>query len=240
MKRKLIITSVIFFVIVIAMFVASRFIDFNAILGNASIPVFLTIQILSTVLLCFVPATSMTFIIIAVSLYGPTWQCFVICFSGVIISSIIMDLIGRFGGSKLICKLIGENAYNEALQLLKIKGTVYIPVMYLLPVFPDDAICMAAGACKVPWWIHYIEIILCRGIGCATIVFGISILPLSFPSSWQFFIDNLWNYIVEVTVIVTWVIIMLYIARRIDKWLTERRKRNANENDNNTTNGKQS
>ena len=221
MKKRIIIASAIFFSILAAMIVASIFIDFRSLLSGASIPVFLMVQITCTVLLCFVPATSMTFIGIGIYLFGPTWQCFVICFSGVIASSVIMDLIGRFGGSHLIVKLIGHEAYDEALNLLKTKGTVYIPVMYLLPVFPDDAICMAAGTIKVKWWIHYIEIVLCRGIGCATIVFGISILPYPFTLDFSFVFAHIWDYLLEITVIVFWVIVMLYIARRIDVWLTK-------------------
>lgn len=181
--------------------------------------VFLLIQISLTVVLCFVPGTSMTMITVGILCFGANWKTFILCFSGVILSSFIMDLIGRFGGSRVIIKLIGEDSYNEAMKLLDTKGLVYVPVMYLLPVFPDDAICMACGAMKVKWWVHYIEIVLCRGIGCATIVFGINLLPEEVTS---FTSTNIWDYIVVITVLAFWVIILLWLARKIDKWLTKK------------------
>lgn len=195
--------------------------------GSLGILIFLILQILSTVLLCFVPATSMTFITLGVIMFGANWKAFLICFSGIIISSFLMDAIGRFGGSKLIIKLVGEKTYNEALELLQTKGVVYVPIMYLLPVFPDDAICMCCGALKIKWWVHYIEIILCRGIGCATIVFGVNLLPQDLmnalsPFDWAFISTHIFDYLTMLTVLAFWVIVMLFIARKIDKWLTNK------------------
>ena len=195
--------------------------------GNWGWIVFLLLQVTATIFLCMVPATSMTFITVGVVLFGANWKTFLLCFSGVIIASIIMDLIGRFGGSKLIKKLIGEKSYTETLTLMQEKGTVYVPVMYLLPIFPDDFICMICGSLRVKFWIHLIEIVLCRGIGCATIVFGISILPTELIDGlksfdFNFIITHLWEYITMITVLVFWVIVLLFIARKIDVWLSKK------------------
>ena len=194
--------------------------------GGWSVVVFLLVMIAFTTLLSFVPVASMTFILVGVALFGPNWKTFLICFAGVILSSVLMDLIGRFGGSKLIKLLIGEDDYNEAAGLVQEKGMVYVPVMYLLPMFPDDAICMVVGATKMNFWVHLLEIVLCRGIGCATIVFGVSILPKDLTDNlkafnWEFIGNNLFRYIEMITVIVFWVIVMLWIARKIDKALTK-------------------
>lgn len=197
--------------------------------------VFLLIQIAVTTLLCFVPATSMLFITLGVLMFGATWQTFLLCFGGVIISSICMDLIGRFGGSKLIVKLIGQQSYDNALKLLETKGVVYVPLMYLLPIFPDDAICMCCGAMKMKWWVHYIEIVLCRGIGCATIVFGLNLLPKDLIDNlkafnWTYIGQHIFEYITMITVIVFWVIVLLVVANKIDKWLQKRKdKKNGQE-----------
>ena len=197
--------------------------------GSWSWLIFLLLQIVVTTLLCFVPATSMIFITVGVVLFGARASTFLLCFSGVLISSICMDLIGRFGGSKLIIKLIGQESYDEALNLIQTKGMVYVPIMYLLPIFPDDAICMLCGSLKIKWWVHYIEIFLCRGIGCATIVFGLNLLPQELIENfktfnWAYVGEHIFEYITMVTVIVFWVIVLLFIARKVDKWLEQRRK----------------
>lgn len=180
--------------------------------------VFLVIQVFVTVVLCFVPATSTTFTTLGIVLFGSNVKTFLIVFSGIFISSIIMDLIGRIGGSKLIIKLIGKEEYDNALGLLKEKGVVYVPFMYLLPLFPDDAICMCVGATKINFWIHSLEILLCRGIGCATMVFGINIIPEEITS---FSSTNIWDYIVVITVLAFWLIVLFKIARFIDKKLSK-------------------
>lgn len=192
--------------------------------------VFLVLQVICTSLLCMVPATSMTFITVGVILFGANWKTFLLCFAGVILASFLMDAIGRFGGSKLIKKIIGTKSYEETFSLVQTKGMVYIPVMYLLPIFPDDFICMICGSLRVKWWIHYLEIILCRGIGCATIVFGVSILPDALISAlksfdWAYIGSHLWDYITMLTVLVFWVIVLLFIARKIDKFLSKKIKK---------------
>ena len=85
------------------------------------------------------------------------------------------------------------------------------------------------------FWVHLLEIFLCRGIGCATIVFGVSILPVELTDNlkafnWEFIGAHLFEYIEMLTVIVFWVIVMLYIARKIDKFLTKRMKKKQQEN----------
>ena len=78
----------------------------------------------------------MTFILVGVAMFGATWQTFLLCFAGVITSSFLMDILGRFGGSKIIIKLIGEEDYLKAEKLIKEKGISYLPLFYLFPAFP--------------------------------------------------------------------------------------------------------
>ena len=201
--------------------------------GGWSVVVFLLVMIAFTTLLSFVPVASMTFILVGVALFGPNWKTFLICFAGVILSSVLMDLIGRFGGSKLIKLLIGEDDYNEAAGLVQEKGMVYVPVMYLLPIFPDDAICMVSGATKMNFWVHLLEIILCRGIGCATIVFGLQIIPQDLVNNlkvfnWTYIGHNLIEYIRLLVLIVTYLGLLFFFTRKIDKWLTKYLKKRKN------------
>ena len=83
-----------------------------------------------------------------------------------------MYLIGKFGGRKIVEKIIGEKDCETASQLLNNKGIAYFPVMMLFPIFPDDALIMIAGTLNMSlkWFIP--SIAFGRGIGVATIVFG--------------------------------------------------------------------
>lgn len=192
---------------------------FNAIKGHWwSYLVFLLLQVILTTLLCFAPGGSMAFILLGVALFGATWETFLVCFAGVIISSILMDLIGRYGGSKLIVKFIGEEDYKKALGIITEKGSVYLPIMYLLPIFPDDALCMCAGMIKIKFWLHLIYILLCRGIGVATIVFGISLIPFET-------FNSLYDYLVCGAVLIVYIALMLIVARKIDKYIEKKRNK---------------
>lgn len=176
------------------------------------VPLFIFFQTLFTTLLCFVPATSMTFILLGVGLFGANIWTFLICFTSVILSSVAMDLIGRFGGSKVVKYFIGEKSYESGEKLLNEKGFAYVPIMYLLPVFPDDAICMLCGVYKLKFWLHLSYIVLCRGIGIFTIVFGISFIPSEVAN---FQSKNIWDYIEVITICAFWVLLLLKVANKI-------------------------
>ncbi|MCR5741896.1 MAG: VTT domain-containing protein [Gammaproteobacteria bacterium] len=195
--------------------------------GAWSIVVLLSIQIVATTFLSFVPAISMIFTLVSVALFGPTGKAFLVCFTGLVLSSILMDIIGRFGGSKIIEKMVGKKDYEEAQNLVQEKGLVYVPIMYMLPLFPDNAICMVVGATKLKFWIHLIYIVLFRGIGTATIVFGFGILPHDLIDNlkafnWSFIYEHIFDYIEMITIIVFWAIVVFYLARKVDKFLTKK------------------
>lgn len=192
--------------------------------GPLAIIVYILLRVLFTVFLSFVPAVSMLFDLLSLATfdYLPPPLIFLICFGSVVITSIVMDLIGRFGGNKAIVKILGQEDYDEAKDLVQEKGMVYVPVMYLLPIFPDDAICMVTGATKMNFWIHLLEIVLCRGIGCATVIFGVQIIPHEVSS---FTSHNPLDYLRVILVILAYLSLLLYLTRRIDKFLSARLKK---------------
>ena len=171
------------------------------------------LQVVLTVVLCFVPGTSMAFIMVGVGLWGSTWQTFLLVFAGVVTSSLLMDFIGRFGGVAIIKRLFGEEDYNNGKMVLREKGAVYLPIMYLFPMFPDDMLCCLAGLTRIKIWYHLLIIILCRGVGVATIVYGIDLIPFETFTTF-------WDWIVFITVGIIWVYLIFKAARYIDKKLT--------------------
>jgi uncharacterized membrane protein YdjX (TVP38/TMEM64 family) len=196
--------------------------------GGWAVIVYILLRVSFTIFLSFVPACSMIFDLLSVATfdYYPPIVIFLICFTSVVITSVIMDLIGRFGGNKAIIKILGKEDYEEAKDLIQEKGMVYVPVMYLLPIFPDDAICMVSGATKMNFWVHLAEIVLCRGIGCATIVFGLQIIPQDLVNNlkefnWVFIRNNIIEYIRLLVVIVAYLGLLFWFTRKIDKWLTK-------------------
>ena len=180
--------------------------------------IFILFQALLTILLCIVPGVSMAFIILCSTIYTEPWQAFLISFLSVMISSLIMYLLGRFGGYKLCVKLLGKEDCDKSLDLLETKSTIFFPLMMLFPVFPDDALVMIAGTIKMKlkWFIP--SIILGRGIGIATIVFGFSLIP--FES-----FTTLYDWIVFITVCVVWIFVIFHFANKLNKKLENKKNK---------------
>ena len=200
--------------------------------GPWAIIAYIILRVVCTIFLSFMPACSMMFDLLSLAAfdYLPPPLIFLICFASVVITSVVMDFIGRFGGNKAIIRILGKEDYEEAKDLIQEKGMVYVPVMYLLPIFPDDAICMVSGATKMNFWVHLLEIILCRGIGCATVIFGVQIIP---PEVSSFTSRNIVDYLRVAFLIIAYLGLLLYLTRRVDKWLSGYlKKKKANENKN--------
>jgi len=139
--------------------------------------ILISLQVIITALLCFIPGASMAFIMLIQTFFDKPWQAFALSFSGVVICSIIMYLTGRIGGYKICELLLGEDDCKKASDLLNHKGAVYFPLMMMFPIFPDDALVMIAGTLRMSmkWFIP--SIFIGRGIGVAAIIFGISSIP---------------------------------------------------------------
>ena len=139
--------------------------------------IIILLQVLITSLLCFVPGASMAFILLIQSFFSKPWQAFTVAFSGVVLSSVLMYLMGRLGGYKICEKLLGKEDCRKASDLLNHKGVIYFPLMMMFPVFPDDALVMISGTLKMSMKWFLPSIIFGRGIGVCTIVFGVSGIP---------------------------------------------------------------
>lgn len=179
--------------------------------------VILLAQVVLTTLLCFVPGFSMAFIILLQTLFDSVWQTFIIAFTGVILSSMIMYLTGRFGGYRLCKKILGEKDCERASMLLNQKGAVFFPLMMMFPMFPDDALVMVAGTLKMSlkWFVP--SIVFGRGIGVVTIVFGLGVIPYD-----KF--TTPWHWIIFVSVCAIGLLTVFYLAYRFNKYLEKRNK----------------
>lgn len=184
--------------------------------------IIILLQVLITSVLCFIPGTSMAFIVLLQVLFANVWQTFFIAFAGVLTSSIMMYVIGRVGGYRICKRLIGENDCEKASLLLNNKGAVYFPIMMVFPMFPDDALVMIAGTLKMSlkWFIP--SIVIGRGIGIATIVFGLGNIPYE-----KF--NTPWHWIGFVLICAALIVLVLFLAHKFNQFLEKRRNGDSTE-----------
>ena len=132
--------------------------------------VYIALFIAVSVFLCAIPGTSATFIIVAIVLFG-SWKALIISTIAVLIASSLMFLIGRTFGEKTAEKIVGSESLHKAQELIDVKSKIFLPLMFLFPAFPDDALCMVAGMTKMKYWYFIIIVAICRTIGIATFCF---------------------------------------------------------------------
>ncbi len=179
---------------------------------------FIFLQIICTTVLCFLPGTTMMFIVLGQALYPEPWQAFLIVFSGVVVSSTAMYLVGRFGGYKLCAKMLGEEDCEKATRLLRNKGSVFFPIMMLFPMFPDDALVMISGTLKMNLGWFFPSIIIGRGVGIATIIFGLSIVPFDKFTEW-------WHWAVFVALCAVLCVAVFIFALKFNKFMEKRSRK---------------
>lgn len=138
--------------------------------GAWSWVVFIALFILCSTLLCFIPGTSATFIAVAIIMFGAL-KGFIISTISVFLASSLMFWIGNTLGEKAAVKIVGKESLEKAQNLLDIKSKMLLPLMFLFPVFPDDALCMVAGMTKMRYWYFAIVAAIFRTVGIATICF---------------------------------------------------------------------
>ena len=177
------------------------------------------IQIVLSMLLCAIPGIAAAFVMISseVLYAGRPWMAFLFSYSCVVVASAILYLLGRFGGYKICEKILGKEDCEKSLDLLRTRGTSYFPLMMLFPVFPDDALVMIAGTTKMKltWFIP--SIVLCRGIGAATIVFGMDIIPFDTFTS-------VFDWIILISICFFWIQQLFKIANKVDHYFQNKKR----------------
>lgn len=186
--------------------------------------VFVLLFIVVTVVLCFIPATTATFLVVGAIIFPPL-EAFILCTISVFISSSLMFLIGDKLGEKAIIKLVGKETLEKAQNLIDVKSKMFLPLMFLFPVFPDDALCMVAGMTKMKYWQFAIIVAICRTVGVATFVFlGSGILPFEEL--------NIIEWFMLINLIIFDIFIIIKYSNKLENYILKRREQEKASKDN--------
>ena len=180
--------------------------------------VFIIIQTALSMLLCVIPGVAAAFVMFSTVIYPDPIKAFLLSYSCVIVSSTTLYIIGRIGGYRICEKILGKEDCEKSLELLRTRGTVYFPLMMLFPIFPDDALVMIAGTTKMKlsWFIP--SIILCRGVGAATIIFGMSLVPFDTFTS-------VYDWLVLFTICFFWIQNLFKMVGKVDRYFEQQKSR---------------
>ena len=109
--------------------------------GIYSYLIFFAVQFLQAT---FLPIPAMVTTITGTIIFGP-FVSFLISLVAIMLASIIMFLIGKKLGKKFVIWAIGKDDYSKYSKTLS-KGKYTFFLMMLFPLFPDDILCLLAGA----------------------------------------------------------------------------------------------
>lgn len=91
-----------------------------------------------------IPIPSAVSVITGVCIYGENIT-FILTSIGIIFGSFLAFFLGRAIGEKFLKKYYPNFKYSNYLKILNQKNGLYLFLMLILPLFPDDIICVLAG-----------------------------------------------------------------------------------------------
>ena len=78
------------------------------------------------------------------------WETFALTFSAVLLGSMIVFLLARQLGRPFADRFVGRHVSEKYLDIIQRKQDPFLVLVFLMPFFPDDIICILAGLTTVP------------------------------------------------------------------------------------------
>lgn len=149
--------------------------DLRAVVDNSfwGVLIFGLILILQVLIL---PAGTLFFTGAAVLIFENPFKAWLICWIFLAIGSFIMFFIARIWGVKVLKWVVGQQRAEKYAYYIE-KGKFVLPLIFLVPIFPDDIVCAAAGLSKINWLYFMVVVFITRGIdNFCTVFIGASLL----------------------------------------------------------------
>ena len=153
----------------------------------------------------FIPIPSTILTIAGSIIYGPL-QGGLLSLSGILLGSILAFYLGKTFGNKLVTFMVGEESCKKWVNFLsKARYTFFF--MMLLPMFPDDVLCLVAGITSMSWSFFVLTNLITRPIG---------IFVTSYLGSGEIIPYHGWGLIVWAIILVA-VGVLMWLVTKYDK-----------------------
>lgn len=172
---------------------------------------YILLQYLQVVLLP-IPGTLST--VVGVALFGP-FRATLYSLLGIILGSFTAFFIGRKFGYKAAIWLVGEDTLLRWQKKLKGKDNLVLTLMFLLPMFPDDVLCIIAGLSSMSTRYFLTMISIARVLAIVTTCYSVDIIPLN---TW-------WGLLTWGILLAVFAVAFILIYKNMDKlqkWLAKK------------------
>lgn len=100
-----------------------------------------------------------------------SWQYILLVMSAYMGGCILSYWLGRWFGSKAVKWVAGsEEDFDKWSKFINEKGKIWYLLSVLLPIFPDDILCIIAGSLKMDFGFYTIANLIGRSIGLITML----------------------------------------------------------------------
>ena len=220
-SRLFFVISIIIFIISIVVFVLNKydmlsvfasvatFKEFILSTKSRGMFIYVLVQYLQVL---FVPIPSMIITLTGVAIYGPILGS-ILCTTGVLLGSYSSFLLGKVFGVKIVRWIAGEDNAIKYADLISKKGKFFLIVAFLLPLFPDDMLCLIAGITSMKFKEFFWIALITRPIGvvCMSFFGGGYIVPFT---GWGLFV---WPFILVLAIVA--VIVLTKYQDPIESWI---------------------
>ncbi len=139
-------------------------------------PVFyVLLQFLQVVVL---PIPSVVSTVAGVALFG-AFRAMLYSLIGILFGSFVAFFVGRKLGYSAVSWMVGEEVLKKWQKKLKGKDNLFLTLMFILPVFPDDVLCLLAGLSSMSTKYFSIVIIVSRILAIATTCYFVDFIPFN-------------------------------------------------------------
>ena len=111
----------------------------------------------------FLPIPSTVSTLAGVLVYGPL-QTALLSLAGILLGSVFAFWLGKQFGKKLIVFMVGEQSCDKWTKFLSNAKYSFF-VMMVLPIFPDDILCLVAGLTDMTWRFFVTTNLIARPLG---------------------------------------------------------------------------
>lgn len=162
----------------------------------------ITFVLLQFLQVTIIPIPSTILTVGGAIIFGPL-QGSLLSLSGILLGSIFAFYLGRKFGRRLVCFMVGEQSQKKWVKFLsRAKYTFF--VMMLLPIFPDDVLCLVAGLTNMSWAFFVTTNLICRPVG---------IFATSYLGSGELIPYHGWGLIVWAIILVAAIVVMWLVTK---------------------------
>ena len=187
--------------------------------GNGVL-VYILIQLLQVI---FLPIPASVICVVGSLIYGPFLGGLYCCI-GVLIGSYVSYFLGRVFGKKLVSWIVGKSNADKYTELISKKGCVFLIIAFLLPLFPDDILCLIAGISNIKFKNFFLITLITRPIG---------VICMSYFGSGQLIPFNGWGVYVWLGILLIAIITIIIIYKyqeKLQKYVLNKIIKNKNKN----------